>query len=141
MSVADPNAALEGILASLSAKLPGRKFTRSLVDPANLKKQDEAAGVVCIVNEGGGGFANYLGREGDLGELQVALVGFIRVAENTEPAAIEVAELALLHELLDWTNDQGAVRAGDSVLPTDFTQSKQLQHPHGWVLLKLAVRP
>lgn len=141
MTVADPNVSLQAIKDSLTAKLPARKFSRSLVDPANLPDADKLAGFVCIVNEGGGQFANYRGREGDLGLIDVALVGYVKVAENAEPAAVEVAELALLKDLLDWTNDQGAVRAGDSVLPMEFAQSKQLEHPEGWVVLKLEVRP
>ena len=142
MSVADPNASLELIEASLRKKLPKRFVQRSLpADPAALPEREHRAGVIAIVCEGGGDFANYMGREGDLGTMSVALAGFIVVDEKSPAKDIEVAELALLKDLLDWTNDQGAIRAGDSVLPTDFTLSKQLEHPFGWVVLKLEVRP
>lgn len=141
MSVHDANAALDALQASLAAKLPRRHFTRSLANPADLPDDQVRDGVVCIVNEGGGDFANYMGREGQLGHLQVSLVGFVRVDDKDPVAEIERAELQLLQELLEWTSDPGAIRAGDSVLPMDFTQSKQLEHPYGWLLLKLDVRP
>lgn len=141
MSTPDLDAALEGIKASLAKKIPKRLVTRSLKDPASLSRDQLLAGVVCVVNEGGGEFANYLGREGDLGLLQVALVGFVAVPEKSETSEIERVELELLRDLLDWTADQGEIRACDMALPTEFTQSKQLEHPNGWVLLKLDVRP
>lgn len=134
------DAALEAIKASLAAALPLRHVQRSLANPASLERAKLLAGVVCVVSEGGGDFANYMGREGDLGHLQVSLVGFLQVEEGTLPEAIELAELALLQDLLDWTRDTGAIDPADSALPTDFTQSKQLEHPYGWVLLKLDVR-
>lgn len=141
MSVADPNAALQAIKDSLAAKLVARIVSRSLKDQANLPDADQQAGVICVVNEGGDEFANYMGREGDLGLIYPSLVAYVKVAEDSEPEAVEIAELAILKDMLDWTNDQGAVRAGDSVLPISFTQSKQLEHPYGWVVLKLEVRP
>jgi len=132
MSVHDPNLALDNLAKSLAKALPHRRVRRSLVmSAADLPDAEMADGVVCVVCEGGGDFANYMGREGQLGHLQVSLVGFVRVAERVE----------LLRELLAWTADPGEIRAGDSVLPLDFMQSRQLEHPYGWVVLKLDVRP
>lgn len=142
MSVHDPNLALDNLAKSLAKALPHRHVRRSLVmAAADLPDAEMTAGVVCVVCEGGGDFANYMGREGQLGHLQVSLVGFLRVDERDQPAEVERAELELLRELLAWTADPGEIRAGDSVLPLDFMQSRQLEHPYGWVVLKLDVRP
>lgn len=140
MSVNNHNAVLDAIEASLAASLPARHAQRSLIDPANEPAARLLAGVICVVCEGGGGFANYRGREGDLGKMDVRLVGFVQVAEGTLPADVERAELALLGELLVWVNTVG-VPGLDVVYPGDWTQSKQLEHPYGWLALALEVKP
>ncbi|MGE0350949.1 hypothetical protein [Hydrogenophaga sp.] len=137
--MSDANGALDAIEASLFATLGDRHVQRGLADPAAADRQHLLDGLVCVVGQGGGSFANYLGREGQLGLMTVMLVGFLLVEEDTEPVAIEQAELALLQELLDWTahpNNPGL----NSVLPLEFRQSQQLEHPYGWVALSLEVR-
>lgn len=128
------NDLLDGIEASLFARLTGRVVRRGLVDPAQADQADLLNGVVCIVARGGGKFANYLGREGQLGAMEVALVCFVKVDDDTQPQAVEQAELALLDELLDWTKN-GVGYA----LPKEWRQSEQLEHPYGWVVLTLDV--
>ena len=132
--------ALEAIRVSLAAKLGHRVVTRSLIDPANLADEDLYAGVLCLVSRGGGDFANTRGREGQLGRGNAYLVGYLRVGEGAEPLEIEQAELALLQEVLDWCTEPGDVRPLNAVLPLDWTQSAQLEHPYGWVALRLDVR-
>lgn len=132
--------ALEAIRASLAAKLSSRVVTRSLIDPANASAEDLRAGVLCLVSRGGGEFANTLGREGQLGRVNAYLVGYVRVAEDADPLEIEQVELALLQDVLDWCTEPGALRPVNAVYPLDWTQSAQLEHPYGWVALKLDVR-
>jgi hypothetical protein len=135
------NASLDAIKASLAAAFPTRTVQRSLPpDPANLPREQLLAGVLCLVSEDGGDFANYMGREGQLGHMHVSVVGFLQVEETTEPAAIERAELALLAELLDWTGNTGAIDPAANLLPEGWTQSKQLEHPFGWLILRLDVQ-
>lgn len=139
MSVANHNAVLDAIVASLAAALPARVAQRSLVDPANANVAALTAGVICVVSEGGGNFANYRGREGDLGTMNVRLVGFLQVLESSTPADIERAELTLLGELLTWVSTT-AVPGLDVMYPGDWVQSKQLEHPYGWLALALIVK-
>ncbi|OGA98124.1 MAG: hypothetical protein A3E79_11750 [Burkholderiales bacterium RIFCSPHIGHO2_12_FULL_61_11] len=139
MSVNNHNAVLDAIVASLAAAMPTRFVQRSLVDPANALAAQLLAGLVCVVNEGGGDFANYRGREGDLGKMDVRLVGFVKVDEGTVAADVERAELDLLGSLLLWVNTT-AVPGLDVVTPGDWTQSKQLEHPYGWLALALTVK-
>lgn len=135
----DADAALDAIEASLFAKLTTRKVQRSLIaDPASASSADLEAGIVCLVSEGGGGFVNYRGREGELGVIRAALVGFLKVAEDSLPVAIETAELQLLNELLDWVQSPNGP-VGMTVSPKEFRQSKQMEHPYGWLLLGVEV--
>jgi len=137
----DFDAALAAMVASLAAQLPGRHVQRSLVDPANETATRLTSGVICLVSEGGGQFANYRGREGELGRLNVRVVGFVQVAEAAEAVAVESAELALLRDVLGWVNAPTVHPGVDFIEPGDFAQSKQLEHPYGWVTLALTVRP
>lgn len=139
MSVNNHNAVLDAIVQSLTAALPARYVQRSLVDPANSPRAALLAGTVCVVTEGGGEFANYRGREGDLGQMDVALVGFLQVAEGSVAADIERAELDLLGDLLWWVNST-AVPGLDVVYPGAWRTSRQLEHPFGWLVLALKVR-
>lgn len=140
MSVNNHDAVLDAIVASLAAALPLRYVQRSLpFDPANEPTEKLLAGLVCVVSEGGGQFANYRGREGDLGTMEVRLVGFVQVAEGTQAEDIERAELALLGDLLVWVNTVG-VPGLDVIYPGDWAQSKQLEHPYGWLTLELKVK-
>lgn len=136
---ADANSvALQALADSLAAFLPARVVGRSLVDPAQASQADLLAGVLCLVNGGGGGFANYLGRVGQLGSLRARIVGFVLVPEKgTAGVDVEAAELALLDDVLRWMNGHAPV----TVLPLDWAQSQQLEHPYGWFVLDLDVRP
>lgn len=126
---------LDAMKASLAAAMPTRKVSRSLPrDPMSLKDADLTAGVVGLVCAGGGEFANYIGRSGELGEMEISLAGFVKVAEKTDTQAIEDAELALLAEMLAWCQS-----ADFDLVPVSWAQSQQLEHPYGWVVLKTTV--
>ena len=94
-------AALAGIEASMQAAMPHRVVQRSLViDPVNHDPADLAKGVICLVAGGGGQFANYRGREGQLGHAKLGVVAFVKVPEDSAPVAVETAELAVLADVL-----------------------------------------
>ena len=139
MSVNSHNAVLEAMAASLAAALPARYVQRNLVDPAGETAARLLAGVICLVSGGGGGFANYRGREGDLGHMDVYLVGYVQVQESATPADVERAELTLLGDVLGWVSTT-AVPGLDVMEPGDWKQSRQLEHPYGWMVLELKVK-
>lgn len=139
MSLATHDSVLEALKNSLAAAMPMRTVQRSLADPANTAADKLAAGVVCLVSEGGGNFANYRGREGDLGTLNARLVAFVQVPERSVPLAVEQAELAVLGDLLNWCAT-AVVPGLDIFYPEDWAQSKQLEHPYGWLVLSLKVK-
>lgn len=133
---------MTALQAQLAASATERVVQRGMVlDPASLKAADLDKGVICIVATGGAGFWNYQGREGDGGDMDVQLVGFAKVGEKTEPMAIEQAEFALVQDVLTFC--QG-IEIGNEVLsaviPVSFKLSGQLEHPFGWMSMKLKVR-
>jgi len=126
---------------SLRAALPARTVQRGMVlDPANLKAVQLTAGTLCLVSQGGGGFYNWQGREGDGGDLDVTVVGFVSVAERDATKQLEQAEFLLIEDVLTFCKGIGMVAPLDAVVPQSWQQSGQLEHPFGWVTMKLKVR-
>lgn len=131
---------LDALASSLQAALPQRLVRRSLPrDPAGMKAALLLAGVVCVVASGGGSFANWSGREGELGQMAVKLACFVKVEDKAPEVEVEQAELALLADLLGWCQLVKADPLGD-VVPLSWQQSSQLEHPYGWLVLELSVR-
>ena len=140
MSVTNFNGVLDAIKTSLAAALPGRFVHRKLVEPASVQLDEMRAGTLCLVARSGGGFANYRGREGELGSMAVSLVGYLYVDEGANGSeAIERAEMALLAELLQWVGN-APVPGLDDMEPGDWRNSAQLEYPYGWLVLELKVK-
>lgn len=136
------NTALQAVADSLAAKLPARVVGRSLLADVGMADQaDLRAGVLCVVAEGGGGFATHRGREADMGTLDFWVVGYVLVEEDQPPAAVEQAELALLQDVLAWVAEPGAVRPRNGVYPQTVKLSQQLEAPYGWVSVQMQTRP
>lgn len=123
------------LAAQLAAACPARVVTRSLRDHTMHKDADLLKGVLTLLAVGEGNYQNLIGRIGLDARAKAVLIGQLRVAENTEPLAIEQAELALFEDVL------AALRAGTGVLRcidvTGFRQSGQIEHPFGWIAVEL----
>lgn len=130
---------LEAWRQSMADAMPHRVVQRGLVDPALLPQADWEAGVLCLVGGGGGNFANWHGREGELGTVRATVVGFVLVGEREAQVVVEQAELGLLADLLEWVQLRKAPPL-DAIYPGDFRQSQGLEHPAGWMALKLEAR-
>ena len=133
------NAAIDALVESLAAAMPERYVQRSLVVPGTVARKKLQAGLVCVVSQGGGQFVNLIGRAADLGTVNVGLVGFVAVEDKSEAAEVERAELTLLGEVLNWANTSPGAGL-DVVEVLDWAQSQQLEHPFGWLVVKLAVK-
>lgn len=131
---------LAAMTLSLATALPARFVQRGLpMDPAAAPKAQMEAGLICVVGTGGANFANWSGREGELGDMAVKLVCFCKVEPRSERVEIEQKELALLADLLAWCQTRKAEPL-DDVVPGSWTQSAQMEHPFGWLVLELTVR-
>ncbi|MBU1692296.1 MAG: hypothetical protein KJ958_05515 [Gammaproteobacteria bacterium] len=129
------NTLLEQIKTTLAAAQPLRVVTRSLKDFGDRPEADLVKGIFTLVSQGEGGYNNLPGREAMFGKSNTVLVGQIMVSEDSEPVAIESAELAMVEEIKGFVR---ALPAGiDSLQMKGFRQSGQLEHPYGWVSIDM----
>lgn len=132
------DATLESLRTALAAALPGRVVTRSFAPMARRSLDELQAGVVTLINKGAKDYANYLGREAQLGTLEVVLIGQLKVDDALPSLAIEQAELQMVGEIEAFL--RGAMPAGvRDCLANGFAQSGQLEAPYGWVAFELEV--
>jgi hypothetical protein len=126
------------IVTSLTAALSTRVVKRSLLHYDQHEPGEIETGVVMLVSDGESQYSQNLGmtaKEGKHGQL---LIGHLKVAEDSEPLAIELAEMALIEEIKSW------VRSGVSGMSFEIEaaqHSRQLEHPYGWVVVKLNAIP
>ena len=130
---------MAGMKESLAANLVNRVVTRNLRNPGDYKADDLKRGILVLVAAGGGNFANWQGREGELGTIRFKVVGYVVVPEKAEPLEIERAEHQMLEEYLAWV---GEIKAPplDALYPGNYQQSNQLEHPYGWFALDMEAR-
>lgn len=134
-----PNDTLTALASGLQAALPARQVSRSFRPLAQRAVAELEQGVLALVGLGEGDYANYRGREAQLGTVSALLIGHLIVAENAEPVAVEEAELALAEEVKAFL--RGTLPAGvTSCLATGFKQSGQLEFPRGWIVFQLEVQ-
>ena len=134
-----PEQTLDALRTGLATALPTRIVRRDFRPLAQCKAADLVTGILTLVNRGERNYANYLGREAQLGTLDVLLIGQLKVADTAAPLAIEQAELALAEEVKGFL--QAPAPAGvTECLAQSFAQSGQLETPFGWVIFELEVR-
>jgi len=130
------NDKLDALALALSTALPTRIVTREWRDPSLRKPAQLTAGVLTVIAQSGSDYANYPGRNADLGTLEMVWVASLQVSQSGTGLDVEQAELALVAEV------EGFLRAlpaglGDIVL-TGWSQSGQTETPYGWVLFRLS---
>lgn len=137
--MATPDATLSALMGGLAAALPAQIVRREFRPLAQCRQEDLEQGIVTLVNRGERGYANYLGREAQLGTLDVLLIGQLKVDDKLSPLAVEQAELTLAEAVKTFL--QGPAPAGVvECLAQSFTQSGQLEAPFGWIVFELEVR-
>lgn len=121
---------------SLQALYPDRIVLRGLQDPAALGDARLLRGVYCLIAEGTEGWTDYTGREGENGTLAFACVAYLRISDDATTEALEQAEAVVEAELLAWCQ---AIKPTplDAVYPKRCTYSGGLEHPVGWIVLRL----
>ena len=132
-------AVMEAIGSSLAASCPGRFVSRDFEPLAQRTAEELEAGIVAVAALGESGFANYRGREADLGTLRVVIVGQIKVAEGSRPHVLEDAEFALAEQIKTWLGTPMLAPVRQCVARS-YRQSGQLEHPYGWVAFECEVR-
>lgn len=130
---------MEALGASLAAACPGRYVSRDFVPLAQRTSEELEAGVLALAALGESRFANYRGREADLGVLRVVVVGQLKVADAAMPHVLEDAEFALAEQVKAWLASPMLAPVRQCVAQS-FRQSGQLEHPYGWVAFECEVR-
>jgi hypothetical protein len=126
------------IAQSITAALSTRIVKRSLLHFDHHEPGEIETGVVMLISDGEHDYSQNLGmtaKEGKHGQL---LVCHLKVDENSPKVAIEQAEMALIEEIKSW------VRAGVPGMSFEIESaqhSRQLEHPYGWVVVKLNAIP
>lgn len=138
---------MQALAVALTAALPGRIVRRGFVPYPQLSRDVLQAGTVHLLASGEQGYANYRGREADLGALRVVIVGQLVVDEAALPpeagpealsAAVQDAEFALAEEVKGFLANPAGLR---QCLATGFEQSGQMEAPFGWVAFECEVMP
>lgn len=130
--------ALNALKDGLAAAMPTRVVTRDLL-PFDLRREaDLTAGVLSLVANVENRYANYRGREAQLGRLRVVVVGQIKLPEGAQPSAVEDAEFAFADAVKGFLG--GVLPVTDvQLLETRF--SGQLEAPYGWFAMEWEVWP
>lgn len=130
--------ALDGLKAALAAAMPTRVVTRDLLGFEQRAQSDLEAGVLTVIASRESSYANYRGREADLGKVAVAVVGQLKLPEDALPSEVEDAEFAFVEEVKTFLQGSQPVNAVD-LLETRF--SGQLDAPYGWFAMDWEVWP
>lgn len=131
-------AQLEVLRASLALALPTRVVTRDFLDFALRAQSDLEAGTLTLITQSEGRYANYRGREADLGKLTLAAVGQLKLPEDALPSEVEDAEFGFAEQLKTYLQGVLPVTAVD-LLETRF--SGQMDAPYGWFAMTWEVWP
>ncbi len=123
---------------ALATALQTRVVTRDLLSFDQRSETDLAAGVLTVIASREGNYANYRGREADLGKLSVAAVGQLKLPEDALPSEVEDAEFAFAEEVKAFLQTALPVEAV-TLLETRF--SGQLEAPYGWFAMDWEVWP
>lgn len=130
--------ALESLKTALAAALPTRVVTRDLLNFDRREESDLEAGVLTVIASRESNYANYRGREADLGKLSVAAVGQLKLPEDALPSEVEDAEFAFAEEVKGFLQ---AVLPVEAVVLLETRFSGQLEAPYGWFAMDWEVWP
>lgn len=137
--------AVQALVAALAVACPARVVRRGFVPYPQLPEEVLLAGSLHVLALGEGDFANWRGREADLGTLRVVIVGQVLADARALPvdagpqalsAAVQDAEFALAEEVKGFLADPAPLR---QCLATGFEQSGQMECPFGWVAFECEV--
>lgn len=132
MRMQDLRDRLRNLEIALIQALPTRHVTRSFKNLDGWSNDQLTSGVWQIVSDNGSELNGELDLAG--GTHNVMLVAYVRVADNEQQYKVEDAELAMLKELADFLDDER--NCGLDMV--SWQQSKQLEHPYGWLVVSLA---
>lgn len=127
---------LDDLKTGLSAALPSVIVNRSLIDYANLRREELMQGVVTILLE------KVKPSDDWTSMLQVLITGQVEVAQASDKdqtgEIVEAAELALFGHVRAFLRNTGGL---PNITPQDVQFSAQSKVPFGWFLLRAEYGP
>ena len=131
-------ARIAAVQAALAAALPARRVTRDFLAIDRRQDTDLLAGVVTLIAAGEGGYAAGPGMSARHGVTHLVLACHLRVADDAAPSAVEDTENALIEEIKAFVR---AGVAGVTLTLDRVDQSRQIEHPYGWVVAHVQAGP
>ncbi len=128
---------MAAIESALRTALPTRVISRTLIDFADRPRPELREGVLTLLCRGERDYANTIGREAQLGTIDLSIVGQVEIDEKQPAEAVEQAELALYEELRAFCVTRTAATANLLLRSVQF--SGQLERPYGWFLAEAEV--
>lgn len=132
---------MDAIFAALVAALPARVCKRSYFRHYTEHPEAEIVkGVAMLISNGEGDYkaARAASAGAKEGVHTFLVIGHLKADEDSEPQAIEAAELDLIEEIKDFTRIE---IPGLSLRLTRTQHSRQVEHPYGWVVAFLEAGP
>ncbi len=130
---------ISALQTALIATLPSTRQIDLGFIPYTDRTPDELyAGCWNIVAAGEGDYHNGMGMAAKEGTLQVQLVGHIAVEDDAVRASLQQAEIDMAEEIKAFVR-LGLI--GMTLVLERIEQSRLLEHPYGWVVAFLDVRP
>ena len=126
------------LFASMQSALTTRIIKRSLLHFDAHAAGEIEKGVVMMLSDGESQYSDKLGMTALHGKQGLLMICHLKVSETSAPLAIELAEMALIEEIKDWVR-QGV--SGVSFEIESAQHSRQLEHPYGWVVVKINASP
>lgn len=114
----------------------GRVVTRSWKDFDGHLQADLEAGIYTLVSQAERDYANYYGREAQLGTQTILISGVFVLPEDATGEQIEDGEFEMVEELQAVAQERAKPAIIGALQLMGFQQSGQLEAPYGWVLAR-----
>ena len=137
--MAAPDVVMDAFLSGLALALPGMLTTRDFMPIAQRPLEQLEQGITTLVRLGEKDYANYRGREADLGTVLALLIVQFKLAESATGRLVENKEIEYGEAIKAFLREPLPAPVTDCT--TDgYKQSGQLETPYGWVIFELEMR-
>lgn len=132
------NIAMDAMVSALKSAFPDLDVSRSFKPMAERTLQELNRGIISLIRLAEDDFANYMGREAELGTVKALLIIQFRAAENSPGADIEKIEVWLAERVKAFLKGPFPEPI-TGCLANGYKQSGQLEKPFGWVIFELEI--
>lgn len=136
--IEDVSARYDAVKAALAGALTSRAHADNLEHFDERNAADLRKGVITLVSDGEGDYSHRPGMETLNGVQRLVIVGQFKVNETDAKTVIQAAEFALMQEIKTFVR---AGVPGTGLQLMDMVQSRQQDHPYGWVVATLNAGP